>query len=92
MTIHRILEWRVPPWDATQLGEETTGGYVPYSHGACFDLGHFHNAPTCDVSPVPGSGGMGVKLYCGPCRVLADVEACGIRITAESAANPRRAP
>lgn len=57
-----------------------------------FDLSNWHGAPTCTRVFVPGIGGIGVKICCSTCGVLADVEATGQRIPVTESFQPLGSP
>lgn len=44
---------------------------------ACFSFSGWHSGDLCEVVAVSGSNGIGVKVVCLTCKVLADVQAIG---------------
>jgi len=54
-----------------------------------FDLAGWHWGPGCSRTFISGVGGIGVKVCCGPCGKLCDVEALGTRITIEESFHMR---
>ena len=54
-----------------------------------FDLGGWHRGAACNLVFVSGSGGIGVKVCCTNCGCVADVEALGVRVSAEESAKEK---
>lgn len=55
-----------------------------------FRCATWHDGPGCEVTLVPKgvSTGVGVFLWCGPCRCACDLEATGERITVADSFKP----
>lgn len=54
--------------------------YKSGTKSTAFDCSEWHPDLNCIVTVVTGYGGQLVKLWCGTCRVLADIEAVSRRI------------